>query len=464
MHPPWIFVSLSLFLHSLGGAATSSPPTPEYHRLPPLREQARIQDAWTKERKDHIPKLLRKYGVDAWLVSQREYAEETVFWSIKTAIEFSARRRTTILFFAKPSGDGPTAYTWVDNTPHLWDEVRTALAAHSAKKIAIDIHPEISFSSGLHAGELDALRKGLGLEWAARLVSKPMLAVEYIATMPRARADWYHRLQSTAWATISEAFSEKVIQPGKTTTTDVEWWLREKLQQMNYTTWFHPAVSVIDQTILDLDSIKGVNGRIIHYGDLLHVDFGLTALGMNTDTQHLAYVLHPGDSDDKIPQGLLDGLKKGNRLQDIVKKNMKIGRTGNEVLKASLEEMRKEGIDGKVYCHPIGDWGHSAGTLIGMTNLQGGVPILGDLPLLPETYYSIELLVDHFVPERNATLSFPLEEDVMWSPEDDALQSESPWKWAFGRQERFHLIRTPHHAAGTEFEDGSLTGKTHRDL
>lgn len=153
-------------------------------------------------------------------VRQREYAEETVFWSIKSAKEMSARRRTTLLFFADiPDKQTPNSYKWVDNTPGLWAEIRAALSARRAKKIALDIHPEISFSSGLHAGELQAVREGLGPEWAARFVSKPMLAVEYIATMPQSRAKWYHRLQSTAWAMISEAFSEKVIQPGVTTTT-----------------------------------------------------------------------------------------------------------------------------------------------------------------------------------------------------------------------------------------------------
>lgn len=103
----------------------------------------------------------------------------------------------------------------------------------------------------------------------------------------------------------------------------------------------------------------------INFGDLLHVDFGVTALGMNTDTQHLAYVLYPGETERDIPKGLLEGLKKANRLQDIVKKNMKVGSTGNQILKVCLEQMRKEGIEGKIYSHPIGDWGHSAGTLVG---------------------------------------------------------------------------------------------------
>lgn len=104
---------------------------------------------------------------------------------------------------------------------------------------------------------------------------------------------------------------------------------------------------------------------VIKYGDMLHVDYGVTALGMNTDTQHLGYVLRPGETEADVPKALLDGLEKGNRMQDIVRSNMRIGASGNEILRASLEQMRREGIEGKIYCHPIGDWGHSAGTVIG---------------------------------------------------------------------------------------------------
>jgi hypothetical protein len=141
---------------------------------------------------------------------------------------------------------------------------------------------------------------------------------------------------------------------------------------MNYTTWFHPSVTIIDeffdnsiprmrhdQNVLAVD-------RTITYGNLLHVDFGVTALGLNTDTQHLAYVLHPGEtSHSSVPRSFLEGLRKANRMQDIVREKMKVGMTGNEILKACLSQMKQEGIQGKVYSHPIGDWGHSAGTLIG---------------------------------------------------------------------------------------------------
>ena len=150
--------------------------------------------------------------------------------------------------------------------------------------------------------------------------------------------------------------------------------MREKIQSLNYTTWFQPGVYILTAEgfpILEKEratsrsKLQAAADRPIQYGDLIHTDFGVTALGLNTDTQHLGYVLYPGETEADIPKGMIEGLKKVNRLQDIVKENMKIGLTGNEILKASLDQMRSECIEGKIYCHPTGEWGHSAGTVIG---------------------------------------------------------------------------------------------------
>ena len=219
---------------------------------------------------------------------------------------------------------------------------------------------------------------------------------------------------------------------------------------LNVTTWNHPRVSVITP-----ESFPGWAGTrdVIREGHLLHVDFGITHMGMNTDVQHMAYVLRTPEGETDGPRGLKDGLGKANRMQEIVLGRMRAGKTGNEVLRESLEQMREEEIEGQIYCHPIGDWGHAPGAVmgaftrqyhswalvlnrcVGFTNLPEHVPVLGDLPILPNTYYSIELYAYHFVSERNETLRFRVEENVHW------VDEERGWEFVYGRQERFHLIK-----------------------
>jgi hypothetical protein len=151
-------------------------------------------------------------------MTQREYAEDTVFWSLKRAEQFSARRRTLQLFIANPIPGSPFSYTWIDNTPSVYSELLSILSTQNPSKIAINISPDISFSSGLHVGELSALSTHLGEEWTSRFVSVPLIAVEFVASKVPEQLEWYRKLQSTAWAAIEEAFSERVITPGKTTT------------------------------------------------------------------------------------------------------------------------------------------------------------------------------------------------------------------------------------------------------
>ncbi|KAL2883472.1 hypothetical protein SGCOL_001154 [Colletotrichum sp. CLE4] len=217
----------------------ASDPTPKYNPLPPLREQAGIQDAWTEERKTGIPALLKKHGVDAWLISQREYAEETVFWSLKPASTFSARRRTTCLFLAEPltttnssdsGGSSSTTTTTLPQQPgciigwtgDVWATLKTQLEAANPATIAVNAHPEIAFASGLHAGEYQAMAAGLGGEWTSRMVVKPEVAVEFISAQPSSKLPRYREIMETAWAMIAKGFSEAVVVPGKTTTGDLE--------------------------------------------------------------------------------------------------------------------------------------------------------------------------------------------------------------------------------------------------
>jgi hypothetical protein len=182
-----------------------------------------------------------------------------------------------------------------------------------------------------------------------------------------------------------------------------------------------------------LDFLHKESGIVIEPGDVLHTDFGITAMRLNTDTQHMGYVLRAGETD--VPGGLKRALQNGNRLQDIVLRELQPGRSGNDVLRKSLAAMASAGIKGTVYCHPIGDHGHAAGPLIGLWDRQDGVPGRGDVKVLPMSWFSIELSAWTRVPEWNdQEVQMGLEEDAQFDAAGHAA-------WVLSRQTEFHLVR-----------------------
>ncbi|MBA3889671.1 MAG: aminopeptidase P family protein [Gemmatimonadaceae bacterium] len=432
-----------------------------------LREQAALQQQWLARRLETVvPALMRKHGVDMWVIPMREYAEDPVFTSLVSPTTFAARRRTIYVFHdrcavASPAPscdverialggtsqggvyqalssdrvpDGPAggqaraqAELWGDEQ---WQALRRLVESRDPRVIAVNTSRVTAFSDGITAGELDALRESLGDALARRIRPAEALPLELIATRLPEEEATFERMNAIAWDIIAEAFSSRVVTPGVTRTDDVVWWMRQRLVELGLDTWFQPSVSVQRRGMTDQQ--VGAN-PVIERGDVLHCDFGVTALRLNTDTQHMGYVLRDGETE--APAGLRGALARSNRLQDIVVEELKVGRTGNEVLAASLARMRAEGIDGTVYSHPVGLHGHGAGPLIGRWDAQDGVPGRGDAYVLPSMWFSIELQATTPVPEWNGQrVRSAQEEDVI-------IGGEGLVRWAKGRQTDFHLVR-----------------------
>jgi hypothetical protein len=301
----------------------------------------------------------------------------------------------------------------------------------------VNISRTHAFADGLSAGEREELEAAVGPKWTARFVRAELLPVEYVETRLPEMLPPYQDMMRIVHSLIARAFSNEVITPGKTTTSDVVWWLRQRVNDMGLGTWFQPSVDVQRRGGVAVATGSGALGRspetVIQRGDVLHVDFGITALGLATDTQHMGYVLQEGETD--APAGLQAALRQGHRLQDIVMKHVEPGRTGNAAFLAMLAEMRASGIDGRIYTHPIGDHGHGAGPLIGLYDRQEAIPGRGDVPIIPNSWYSIELNVTAPVPEwGRQAVTMSLEEDA-------ALNDRGERSWVLARQERFHLVR-----------------------
>ncbi len=419
--------------------------------LPSLREQAAEQQRWLELRVGRVlPRLMEEYGVRMWILSMREYAEDPVFWSITSPTTFAARRRSIYVFTRRDDGTverlalGGTsqggvfeAYRSTRPAPtqptaelvgnEQWRLLRELVEDRDPENIVLNIDPDWAFSDGLHAGEREALEEALGPELLGRVKREPRLAMNYIALRLPEMMPRYRKIQETVHAVISHAFSNAVITPGETTIEDVEWWMRQRVRDLGYTVWFQANVDV-----QRAGEVPSSGPTVIERGDLLWTDFGVVALNLHTDTQHLGYVLREGETGP--PAGLQQCIANSNRLQDILLEHMEPGLSGNTILANTLAQMQAEAINGTVYTHPIGDHGHGAGPLIGRWDGQEGVPVRGDALLLPSTWHSIELQATTPIPEWGGKPASCRQEEEAY------LDTEGERHWTFRRQSRFHLV------------------------
>ncbi len=421
-----------------------------------LREQAAVEQEWLRYRLDSVlPRLMRQYHVAMWVVPMREYNEDPVFRSLVSATTFFARRRTIYVFYDRGPERGVERLALggtsqgglyeayhareaidpsIGRRPELvgqaqWELLRRVIEERNPPTIAVDISHAHAFSDGLSAGEWEQLQGALPAEYRGRIVRAERLPLEYQEIRAPGMLPVYRRLMEVVWGVIDTAFSSRVITPGRTTTDDVAWWMRQRVNDLGFGTWFHTDVDV-QRRGRDLSDSGAV---LIQRGDVLHCDFGITALGLNTDTQHMGYVLRQGETD--APGGLKRALANSNQLQDFLIAEMRPGRTGNEVLAAALAQMRAAGINGTIYTHPIGDRGHGAGPLIGLWDHQEGVPDRGDVPLVPSSWFSIELQATTPVPEWD-------NQGVRSAQEEDAeLGPDGRMRWILRRQTEFHIVR-----------------------
>ena len=389
-----------------------------------LKERAVVIDQIQKDRLDNLlPQLMDDNGIDLWVLITREYNEDPVVKTLLPPTWLNARRQTILVFSKNKNAEGITSaaitrYPFGKLIPSIWDKEKQpsqwqALADYiiskDPKNIGINTSKSFALADGLVKTDYDALIHVLPETFKSKVVSAEQLAIGWIESRTEREMELYEDLVAITHQIIAEAFSSKVITPGETTTDDVVWWLREKVLSLGLDTWFHPTVDVQRANDSDLYAFDSKSKfDIIQPGDLVHCDFGISYLSLNTDCQELAYVLKPGEK--QAPDFLVDALAQGNRVQDIFTNNFKTGVSGNVILKKSLEQGRAEGLRPQIYTHPLGTYGHSAGTTLGMWDSQNGVAVNGDYPLHQNTSYAIELNTSVYIPEWKKDIRIMLEE------------------------------------------------------
>ncbi|MBE6108040.1 MAG: M24 family metallopeptidase [Erysipelotrichaceae bacterium] len=423
-------------------------------KILPYREQERIRNEWLVERFETVlPRIMRRCGIDLWVVACNEYNEDPVFCSMVPAAMITARRTAILAFHLNEEGkirrmaltrpniglDDYYELMWTNQKGSAWQDPNAPYPPETQfeclariireldpKSIGFNMSENFAFGDGLTHTLYRKMVEAMDEKYVERIVSAENLCVGWLETRTEREMAAYTGIMQIAHAMIDEAFSSRVVTPGITTNADVKYFMMQKVIDLGLVPWFDFSVSITREKV---GTLRGEH--VIMPGDILHCDVGLKYLGLCTDTQENAYVLKLGETD--APQYLKDALRQTNRFQEIVCSNYKEGRSGNEILKLSLEQAFAEGLKPSLYTHPIGYHGHGAGPTIGLTDMQGGVPGRGDYLLYNDTAYSLELNCTVDVKEWETSFRMCLETDVLFTNDEVYYLA--------GRQENFHLIK-----------------------
>lgn len=390
-----------------------------------------------------VPAMMERTGIDMWVLISREYNEDPILMTMLPSSWISARRRT-ILVFNRDINTGLVEKVaiarydfgklmkgeWnIDVYSDQYEALVDYIKKKNPNKIGLNYSNDFGLADGLIHTEYELFKSKLDKVYHDKLVSAEKLALAWLETRSPMEMDFYKELLDIGHGILDHIFSRKYIVPGKTTTEDVVWALRKRARDLGLTVWFHPTVSLQRDDADKFDHLRSFSKRpekeIIQEGDLLHVDFGITYMRLNTDQQQHFYVIRK--SEKKVPGFLNKAFSKANRVQDILTSNFKSGASGNELLANTLKKAKEEGIDATVYTHPIGFHGHAAGPTIGLWDQQGGVKGSGDYSVFPNTAYSIELNAASTIPEwKGKVIKIMLEEDGIFDGDK--------FYWPAGRQ------------------------------
>ncbi len=415
-----------------------------------MREQAKVMDELLADRLNNLlPVLMEKNNIDMWILISREYNEDPVLKTMLPATWLNARRRTMLVFYNDSKqklfkklaiarynvGDQIEAAWDMKAFPDQWDALNAVIKKYNPAKIALNTSENFAHADGMDYTEYKQFTGKLPAGYLNRIVSAEPLAINWLETRTEREMQIYPQLVNITHNIIREGFSDKVITPGITTTDDLVWWFRQKVNDLGLTTWFHPSVEIQRMDNEVFDHLKAFtnkdSGQVIEPGDLVHVDFGITYLRLNTDIQEHVYVLKPGET--SAPDFLVNAFTKANRLQDILTSQFKENKTGNDILAGALAQAAKEHIEASIYTHPLGYHGHAAGPTIGLWDQQNGVPGSGDFPMHLNTCYSIELNAATEIPQWKKKIRIMLEEDGFFN--------EKGFRYINGRQKQLYILQ-----------------------
>jgi hypothetical protein len=405
----------------------------------PLKKQDELSRVILRKRLDTIlPLAMREAGIDMWLLICQEDDYDPVFRTM-----LPLRTWAPILQILVFSDKGPALGVERINLSmtdlgdlfekpwfgryhtEQWPLLAALVAERDPQRIGINTGSVQWASGGLTHNLYQQLCDALSAKYSARLVSAEAACTRWLETLVEDELQYYPHLVRTSHAIIAECYSPRTLTPGVTTTDDLQWAFWQYSQALGLEQSFVPFFNLVRSDARQ--RVYPADDRVIRPGDIIHCDVGNRYLKLCSDLQEWAYIRNNGETD--APAGLKNLFVQVNRLQQIFMGEFEAGLTGNELLNRILTRAIAAGIPGpKIYSHSLGYYLHEPGPLIGLPWEQKHNPGRGDVRLVPNSTFTMELSIEDAVPEWGGqSVRFSCEQDVCFTAQGclpmDGVQS-----------------------------------------
>ena len=142
-----------------------------------MRDRAEVIDRWLDRRLDTVvPALMRREGVDLWIIAAREYNEDPVIKTMLPATWLAARRRTILVFYDRGVEEGVERLavarynvgrafegSWSpEEEPDQWKRLADLIAERDPARLALNRSTTFALADGLTGRDrrIRVLREG----------------------------------------------------------------------------------------------------------------------------------------------------------------------------------------------------------------------------------------------------------------------------------------------------------------
>jgi len=315
-----------------------------------------------------LPKALRENQIDMWIHVVKLGNPDPLALDLGVGVSVSAPDpsggSTGYFVFTDRGGDRIERAILGGSAPQgdLYDiigpeeDLGQFVAERDPERIAVNMSGWVAVADGLSHTCYLRLVEALGEKYANRLVSAEQVITDFRDRRVIREIVEHGQLGEMTRQLIERALSNEVITPGVTTKEDVAWWVKEQVLargiEPSYSEFYLPSLLYSESK--EFEGYPGPSKHTFQRGDLFQFDWGFKFMNLGTDMKRTAYILKEGET--AVPAGVQRAWDQGLKARQVLRENIKVGRTAEETLKIVGDAFEEAGFVFAQLIHDAGDW------------------------------------------------------------------------------------------------------------